>query len=83
LHPALKVVTQEVGSDGVEHIDSERSESDRLFVVIVPGAAQAASLIPHFLHQRIVLDDDGVFNERSGWRRSAITTDSLSVLKRR
>ena len=79
MHPALEVIAQEIGSDGVEHVDSERSESDRLFVVIVPGAAKAPSLIPHFLHQRIVLNDDGVFNERSGRRRSAVTTNSLVI----
>lgn len=36
LHPALKVITEEVGRDGVEHINGEWTEGDRLFVVIVP-----------------------------------------------
>lgn len=77
LHPALQVVAEEVGGDGVEHVDGERAESDGLLVVVVPGAAQAAGLVPHFLHERIVLDDDGVLDEGSRRRRSSESGNSL------
>lgn len=36
LHPALEVITEEVGCDGVEHIDGEWAERDRFLVVVVP-----------------------------------------------
>ena len=36
LHPALEVITEEVGSDGVEHVDGERTERDRFLIVVVP-----------------------------------------------
>jgi hypothetical protein len=36
LHPALKVVTEEIGCDSVEHIDGEWAESNRFLVVVVP-----------------------------------------------
>ena len=80
LHPALEVVAEEVGGDGIDHVDGERSEGDRFLVVVVPGAAQAAGLIPHFLHQRVVLNDDGVLNESTRWRWLAETTsDGLKI----
>jgi hypothetical protein len=72
LHPALQVVAQEVGSDGVHHVDVERPEGDRLLVVVVPGAPEAAGLVPDLLDERVVLDDDRVLDEGAGWRRAAV-----------
>ncbi len=53
LHPALEAVPEEVCRDGVEHVDLERPEGDRLLVVVVPGALQAARLVPNLLHLQI------------------------------
>jgi hypothetical protein len=44
LHPALKVVSEEVGRHGVKHINLEWSEGDGFFVEIVPRASQFARL---------------------------------------
>ena len=55
LHPALKVVAQEVGRDRVEHVDLERPERDGLFVIVVPCASKLPGLIPNLLNQRIIL----------------------------
>ena len=44
----------------------EWSECDRLLIVIVPGAPQFPGLVPHLLHQGVVLDDDGVLHEAAG-----------------
>ena len=41
----------------------EWSECDRLLIVIVPGAPQFPGLVPHLLHQGVVLHDDGVLHE--------------------
>lgn len=50
--------------------DKKREES-------LPGATETTGLVPHFLDQRIVLDDDGVLNESSGRRGTSETSDSL------
>ena len=44
LHPALEAVAEEVGGDGVEHVDLERPEGHRLLVVVVPRAPQPPRL---------------------------------------
>lgn len=36
LHPALEVITQEVGRHGVEHVHGERPERDRFLIIVVP-----------------------------------------------
>lgn len=63
LHPAADVVTGEVSTDDVEHVDGEGTESDGLLVLIVPGAAQFAGDVPNFLDLVVVLDNDGVLKE--------------------
>lgn len=73
LHPALQVVSQEVGSDGVQHVYLERSESDCFLVEVVPRAAQFPGLIPDFLHVRVVLDDDGVLDVTTTRSGSSVT----------
>jgi len=65
LHPATDVIAGKVGTDDVQHVNGERTESDGLLVLVVPSAAQFAGLIPHFLHLRIELNDDGVLKESS------------------
>ncbi len=65
LHPAADVVSGEIGSDDVQHVDGEGAESDGLLVLIVPSAAQLAGLIPDFLDLWVELDDDGVLEECS------------------
>ena len=40
---------------------------------ILPGAAESTGLVPHFLHKRVVLDDDGVLDKSSGRRRRSIS----------
>ena len=45
LHPALEAVAEEVGGDGVEHVDLERPEGHRLLVIVVPRAPQPTRLI--------------------------------------
>lgn len=44
LHPALEIVTQEVRSHSMEHVDLERTERDGLLVEIVPRTTQLTSL---------------------------------------
>lgn len=80
LHPALQVVAEEVGGHGVEHVDGERPEGDRLLVIVVPGAAQAAGLVPNLLNKRIVLDDDRVLDERSSRRGTSVTGNGLASI---
>lgn len=63
LHPAADVVSGEIGSDDVQHVDGEGAESDGLLVLIVPSAAQLAGLIPDFLDLWVELDDDGILEE--------------------
>ena len=65
LHPAADVVSGEIRPHHVQHVDGERPEGDGLFVLVVPRAAELPGLVPHFLHLRIELDDDGVLEERS------------------
>jgi len=68
LHPALQVVAEEVSGDRVQHVHLERLERDRLLVEVVPRAPQLARLIPHLLHVRVVLDDDGVLHVAAAGR---------------
>ena len=44
----------------------EWSEGDRLLIVVIPGAPQLPGLVPHLLHQGVVLDDDRVLHEAPG-----------------
>lgn len=44
LHPALKIVAEEVRCYGVQHVHLERTERDGLLVEVVPGAAELAGL---------------------------------------
>lgn len=81
LHPTLQVVAEKVGGDGVQHVDLERPEGDRLLVEVVPSAAQLPRLVPHFLHVRIVLHNDRVFHVAPRRRRGAI--GSHVVVRRR
>ncbi len=50
LHPALEVVPEEVGGDGVQHVHLERSKGHRLLVVVVPGASEFTRLKIHLKH---------------------------------
>lgn len=79
LHPTLQVVAEEVGGDGMQHIDLERPEGDRLLVEVVPSATQLPRLVPHLLHVRIVLHNDCVLHVATGRRRSSI--DSYVVIR--
>ena len=44
----------------------EWPECDGLLVVVIPGAPQLPGLVPHLLHQGVVLDDDRVLHEAPG-----------------
>ena len=66
LHPALKVVSEEVCRHGIDHVDLEWPEGDGLLVVVVPGAPQLARLVPYLLDQWVVLDDHCVLNIAAG-----------------
>ena len=65
LHPAADIVASKIGADNVQHVDRERSESDRFLVLVMPSATQFAGLIPYLLHLWVELDDDGIFEECS------------------
>lgn len=65
LHPASDVVAGEISANDVQHVDGERTERDRLLVLVVPSAAQFAGLIPHFLDLRVELDNDCILEECS------------------
>lgn len=81
LHPTLQVVAEKVGCNGVQHVDLERPEGDRLLVEVVPGTTQLSRLIPHFLHVRIVLYDDRILHVAAGRRRGSVSRDI--VIRRR
>jgi len=68
LHPTSDVVTGEVSSDHVQHVDRERPEGNGLLVLVVPRAPKFPGLIPDLLHLWVVLDDDDVLevSARSG-----------------
>lgn len=57
----------------MEHVNLERAKSDRLLVKVIPSAPQLSRLIPDFLHQWIILNDNGIFNEGPGGCRSVST----------
>jgi hypothetical protein len=65
LHPASDIITSKISSNNVQHIDREWSESNRLFVLIVPRTAQFARLIPNLLNLRVELNDYCVLKECS------------------
>ena len=77
MHPAADVISGKVGTDHIEHVDGERPEGDRLFVLIVPGAAQFPRLIPNLLHLRVELDDDGVLEESTRSSLRAVAVESV------
>jgi len=66
LHPTSDVVTGEVSSDHVQHIDRERPEGDGLLVLVVPRAPELPGLIPDLLNLWVVLDDDDVLEVSAG-----------------
>ena len=65
LHPASKIVSEEICGDWVKHIDLVWSESYCLFVEIIPCTSKPSCLIPNFLQLRVILNDDCVFDIRS------------------
>ena len=66
LHPTLKIIPEEVGGHGMEHVNLEWTERDGLFIEIIPSTSQLPGLIPNFLDQRIILDDDRVLHKSPG-----------------
>ena len=74
LHPASDIITGEISTDDVEHVDGERSEGDGFFVLVVPRASQFPGLVPDLLDLRVELDDDGVLEEgaRTGLRSVSV-----------
>ena len=81
LHPTLQVVTQEVSSNGVQHVHLEWPEGDGLLVEVVPGAPELPRLIPDLLHVRVVLDDDRVLHVAS--RRRGRSVRCYVMVRRR
>ena len=77
LHPAAHIVSGKVSAHHVQHVNGERSEGDRLFVLVMPSAPKFAGLIPDLLNLRIILDNDGVFKVSSGAGIGAITIQAI------
>ena len=78
LHPASDIITGEISSNNIQHIDREWPESDGFLVLIVPCAAQFTRLIPNLLNLRVELNDDCVLKESS---RSSLKAKNKKIKK--
>lgn len=77
LHPTTDVVSCKVCPHDIQHVNWERPEGDRLFILVMPSASKFPCLIPNFLDLWVILNDDSVFKESAASSLSSIAVETI------